>query len=118
MNDQYKLSAVNDLLGLKKLVEDEATPIDVNAPDRFGALPIIWAVRQGNMEIVQYLVGKEDAVDCQGYGGITPLQHAANTVQQDLVDYLIKSGADVNMKDEAGNTALRMGVRERAFLGP
>jgi len=71
---------------------------------------IFDACRRGDLTVVQQLCAANPelvhAVDAKGF---TPLILAAYNEQPAIVQFLLASGADINVQDAAGNTAL-MGV--------
>lgn len=46
------------------------------------------------------------ASESAGYGGMRPMHFAANFAREPALALLIKSGADVDSKDDGGNTPL------------
>ncbi|KAK8186813.1 ankyrin repeat-containing domain protein, partial [Phyllosticta paracitricarpa] len=85
-----------------------ANPKLANRRDDDDRLPIHWAVSYNQMPIVRLFVQtKNFDVDEQDGSGWTPLMMAASLKDSDeLVDLLISRGADVNIKNNNGNTAL------------
>lgn len=74
-----------------------------------GALPLHRAVGEGHVEIVQMLIDEGganvDALDKDG--GDTALMVAVNQPRaHELIEVLAAAGADVNARNEAGDTAL------------
>lgn len=55
--------------------------------------------------IAQWLSARDE-------NGLTPLIVAAATAQEDLVDLFLAMGADPNVQDDAGNTALHHGIAQ------
>lgn len=86
--------------GLKRYVEEispQQTPDDM----------IIEAVQIGDLLTVQQLLTQTGySINRRYEEAKTLLMHAAGTGQSHLVDYLIGAGANVNLQDESGNTAL------------
>lgn len=81
--------------------------VDVNEKSYAGITPLTIAAEKGNMEIIKMLVedGKAHINDKSSYG-ITPLISAAAAGNGEVVEYLVAQGANVNDKDDMGNTAL------------
>ena len=65
--------------------------------------PLHWAVKNGNKEIVEYLIN--NGADINGKTFCPPLSWAAIYNQPDMALLLIKKGADVNAKDSYQNGA-------------
>ncbi len=65
------------------------------------------AIRQGDLQTVKSLGEKNSKLLRSRDGrGSTPLLLAAYYNREDIVDYLLEKGVDVDDKDGAGNTAL------------
>ncbi|KAJ4296493.1 putative ankyrin-repeat protein [Kalmusia sp. IMI 367209] len=85
-----------------------ANPKLANLRDDDDRLPIHWAVSYNHLPIVQLLVQDKsfdpDAVDASGW---TPLMMACSRKDADaIVDLLLSKDADVNAKNNNGQTAL------------
>ena len=74
---------------------------DVNAKDNEGRTPLSWANQEGHDEIVKFLIAK---------GADVSLHFAAGLGDITIVKSLIEDGADVNAKDERGQTPLHVAV--------
>lgn len=70
--------------------------------------PIIFASQKGQLEIVKFLIDKnnEANLDCCDYDGISALQWASYNGHLEVVKLLIEHGADVNTKCNDGITPL------------
>lgn len=81
---------------------------DVNSRSLAGEVPLVAAVRAGNIEVVRMILGKganvnlpeEDEIRCSA------LMAAAAQGWADVVRVLIESGAQVDYQDATGSTAL------------
>eukprot|EP01108_Squamamoeba_japonica_P000752 TRINITY_DN1271_c0_g1_i1.p2 TRINITY_DN1271_c0_g1~~TRINITY_DN1271_c0_g1_i1.p2 ORF type:complete len:123 (+),score=60.40 TRINITY_DN1271_c0_g1_i1:61-429(+) len=74
-----------------------------------------WAVRTGDLDGLKTAVeanGADVNAKEPGVRGSTPLQQAADYGHVELIRYLAQKGADVNAKDNFGNTALLNAVYE------
>lgn len=84
----------------------------VNVEDRFGNSPLWWAVRNGNLNIIEHLVKKGAKVDSgKGLGSSTPLMAAAGGGRVNIAGYLIEHGADVHYRNQSGKTILMEAAR-------
>lgn len=84
--------------------------------------PLMYAVRQGNLELTQWLVEAGADIELADANGISPLISAIlnhsivnvnRTGQSDhlkIAQYLVESGANVNAQDWYGQTALWVAV--------
>ncbi|KIV98829.1 hypothetical protein, variant [Verruconis gallopava] len=93
---------------MKLLEMASANPKLANLRDEDERLPIHWAVSYNHFPIVQLLVqSKSFDPDAQDGMGWTPLMMAASVKDGEaLVDLLISKGADVNVSNSNGQTAL------------
>ncbi|KIK58084.1 hypothetical protein GYMLUDRAFT_171698 [Collybiopsis luxurians FD-317 M1] len=81
-------------VSLFKVYQDERTPLH-------------WAASSGSLEIVRYLLDQKAEVDKVDGSGWSALHIAAVSAgNDDIVEELVGSGADVNMKNSKGITPL------------
>lgn len=99
-----------------KVRELIAQKTDVNAKDKNGITPLMWAARGGHTEVMSALIdagADMNTRDC-AVNGWTPLMHAIHKNQNRAALLLIERGADVNapggdcreQKIESGQTPL------------
>lgn len=62
---------------------------NVNATDKYGRTPLIYAVSKGHLDIVQMLVKAGADVDSQDITGGTPISYALSYEQEDIANKLI-----------------------------
>ncbi|NKI97797.1 ankyrin repeat domain-containing protein [Rhizobacter sp. SG703] len=63
----------------------------------------VWAASSGNLPRVKELVSQNVSVNARAFDdGQTALIAAARSGRQDIVEFLVANGADVNLKDDAG----------------
>jgi ankyrin repeat protein len=80
---------------------------DVNAKGENGSTPLHQAVLKHNTNIVSLLISNKANINAQTTAKITPLMLACGIAYDyEIAKILIESGADVNIKDQFGNTAL------------
>lgn len=111
----------------KVLVEAGA---DVNAKERFGEQSaLMWAAAESQAAMVKYLASRGADVNARGairtwerkviteprpkdlnQGGFTPLLYAAREGCVECAKHLIAAGADLNIQDPHGVTALNMAL--------
>ena len=93
---------------LKKLIRDG---IDINEVDRSGKNLIYWAARNGDTEIVKFLLKKGSYVRGKDYYGNTALHGAQFLGKGEITKALISNGAYVNAKDYDGEIPLHRAAR-------
>ena len=70
-------------------------------------LPIHWAASEGRTFSINFLLGKRHQdINAQDSNGCTPVIIAAQHNQINCVIYLVKSGADMSLKDNNQDTAM------------
>ncbi|MGH9142809.1 MAG: ankyrin repeat domain-containing protein [Vicinamibacterales bacterium] len=82
---------------------------NVNATDRRGFTPLMWACAAGNLQTVRQLIVGGAAVDRRATDGVTALMLAAVNGFTEVARSLISRGADVN--------ASRAGIKARQLAG-
>ena len=99
----------NDANIAMKLIEAGA---DVNAQCESGATPLSWASCNGHIETMKILIDSGADVDLCLYGAKNQnaLMQACMDGRPDAVNVLIKANANINIKDDEGNTALMLGI--------
>lgn len=80
----------------------------IDVPDIVGETPLIYAARLGHVDQVKALIEAGAAVNIKAKNGLPVLRLAANT---QVMDLLIRAGADVHETDEDGTTALHFAAR-------
>jgi ankyrin repeat protein len=100
------LAALKGYLPLvKTLVERDA---DVNKP---GWTPLHYASSTGQVPVIEYLLDHSAYLDAESPNGTTPLMMAAMYGSPEAVKVLIQAGADLNLKNQLGLSALDFAVR-------
>jgi ankyrin repeat protein len=94
-------------IGLKKtvthLVEGGA---DVKAADSYGSTALMYAARNGYLDIVKLLLEKGADLNAVSKYGSTVLKYAAWYGHLEVARFLVENGADVDQADELGQTTL------------
>lgn len=96
----------------------------INDRDRMGNLPLHTAAAEGNLDLVQKLIGRGADVNGRVISrevyssewGSTPLHYAARDGNVPVAEALIKAGADVKLADARGATPLHRAVRHPAMV--
>ena len=72
----------------------------------YGNSPLCNAILKGDLETVKKFIEYGTDVN-EMSNGLTPLMLAARYNKVDILKYLLEKGADKQIKDERGNTALK-----------
>jgi len=106
---------------------------DVNAKDEQGSVPLVFAVKEGRKEIVELLLAHGADVNVKDRWGRTPLDYARQKKNEEIIRLLstkvtslyqamqlgdvakvkvfLEQGADVNAKNENGQTPLLLAAQ-------
>eukprot|EP00126_Sphaerothecum_destruens_P014887 Sdes_comp8778_c0_seq1m148 len=78
----------------------------INAKNQHtGATPMMLASKHGHIEAVRYCVQMGADIDTTDISGRTALHHAAKSSRYQVVDFLLKSGANPCIQNTVGHTA-------------
>ncbi len=91
-----------------KLLVDKGA--DINAVDKCGWTPLIFAASQGHQDVLRRLLDKGADINARAITGRTALMAAAQLASYDGVKQLSDRGADVNARTADGQTALMLAV--------
>ena len=92
----------SDVETVKALISQGVNP---NAEDRYGKPPLIYAVSKNDVAMVNALLDQGADIDQPFSAGVTPLMAAAEKSAA-VIPTLIVRGAQLDLKDISGNTAL------------
>jgi len=101
-NEQLKLFHKYALEGNKKMLKffiEQSDAVSVNMVDSDANSALMFAVKSGKREAVEYLLKQHAVVDHINNLGLTPLHLAVRKNSLDLVRVLLEFGADVNITD-------------------
>lgn len=88
-----------------------AAGADLKAVNRYGGTALIPAAHHGHVEVVRYLLTTKTDIDHVNFLGWTALLEAVilgdgGPTYQEIVDLLLKAGAEISIGDKEGVTAL------------
>ncbi|CCX30790.1 Similar to Inversin-B; acc. no. Q71S21 [Pyronema omphalodes CBS 100304] len=88
----------------------EEAGADITSPDNNGRRALSWATKSGNQSrlILQLLFKNGADVDAPDKDGRSPLSWAVHCGHGKVVHYLLRKGADVNLRDHEGATQLAL----------
>jgi len=104
-----------------------ATGADINAFDKYGETPLMWAVDDAwpldwkpadvpKLDAIRLLVKSGANVNAKNpLTGETPVMHVLSSDALAVIQYLVENGADVNAKSKHGDSAL-LGARSLDVL--
>ena len=75
---------------------------DVDAPDKFGSRPLIYAAFTGDLATVEDLLSRGANVNISDGEGRTPLLRASERGHLEVVKELLARGANINARDTQG----------------
>ena len=107
------LAALHGQLPMVERLLEEGYAVDET--DFEGHTPLIDAILRGHLDIVELLVLYSE-IDFPAETNRTALMFAAQTNAIDSLKVLLDAGADVNIRDKDGNTALILGVKHADIL--
>lgn len=88
------------------MLDNNAKPDFAMGTAKYNALML--AVQKGNLQMAQTLLQYKASPNAKNAGGLTPLMIAAYGDHDMLVSLLLKAGANVNLKDDQGKTAIEL----------
>jgi ankyrin repeat protein len=109
----HDAAAEGRLDDVKDMVERQKIAVD--KPGYLGETALYQAASRGNLDIVEYLLGKGAKVDATDQYGGTPLREAAVGGHLGVMKVLIKAKADVDHKGQYGHT-ITQSVADTGYL--
>ncbi len=103
----FDIARHGSLQELKEVLNDR--PLQIDTPNARGYTPLMLACYYSNVEVAKHLIDHLQSLDTNsGYG--TALMAATVKGNNDLVIYLLEHGANPNITDGNGTTALHYAV--------
>lgn len=78
----------------------------VDSQDEYGFTPLHWAVYQGSLSMVEFLVERGAPLNARSKDGYTPLMIAVSRDYAPIAHLLLDHGADVKLKTPKGTAAI------------
>jgi len=78
--------------------------------DHIGWTPLHYASSRGHLEVAQYLLANGSIVNSMSPGNTTPLMMAVQSGNEQLVKLLLDKGADIQLRNANGLTAIDIAV--------
>jgi ankyrin repeat protein len=88
-------------------------PAQLNARDETGRMPLHWAARGTNNEVLAYLVEKGADLNALDNNGIAPLHSLASRGNAEGIKILLNKGADLEIKSPNKSTPLHFAALGR-----
>ena len=101
--DVFEAARKGDMTAMESLCG--STPDILNAANKEGYTPLMLAAYYGHDEMAIYLVKNGALIDGKSKYG-TPIMAATVKSNESIVDVLLENGADPNIQDTNGKTAL------------
>jgi ankyrin repeat protein len=102
--DAWIFAALDDTAGLATLALKGTDiiggrRIGINPASGFGEMPLHTAASLGNVATVRFLLGRGADANAEVDNGVRPLHYAAKCDSREVVDELLKAGANPRVKD-------------------
>ena len=107
---EKKATQSGDLDDIKSRISKD--PAKINERNEFGYSPLHMAVREGEIEIVKYLVSQGADVNVKDVFNETPLYEAVSLGKIEIVKYLVFRGSSINTKNIRKESPLHIAVKE------
>lgn len=88
-------------------------PKIINAKTKLEESPLHYCVIENRLDLAMELIAIGADVNCVEFSGNSPLMHAIQLSYSEMIDLLILSGADLNIKNNCGETALSIALKRK-----
>lgn len=103
---------MNKLEKIKEMLEQHPSLVHSNINGKHHERPLHWAVLNGKVEVVLFLLNHKAEVDAQDSSGMTPLHWAAWQDKVDVAKTLVFRDADINKPDKYNRTPLDRAIND------
>ena len=90
-------------MGQLKVFQMLADDTSINKSGRLGMTPLMWASNRNQLAIIKEAVARGANINDQCDNGYTPLSYTSSPA---VAEFLLKVGADSNLRDRRGLTAI------------
>ena len=98
-HDIFRSAGSGDIDAVKYHLSNE---VELNARDKTGKTPLLWAIRSKEHEVVYYLLDNGADPNIGDKNKVTPLFWAVRMRRPELVTALMNKGADIKLRDSQG----------------
>ena len=106
-NDLLAAAETSDVVMVRRILNEK--DVNVNICDKYGVTPLMHAVLNRNIYILELLLKNGADTDMKNDSGKTALMYAANR-DTNIIRFLVESCADINAQNLDGKTALMYNV--------
>ena len=97
---------------VKAIINSDGEKCDVDFLDRDYNSALMYAIKSGKKEVVEYIAKKTKRINCVNHNCMSPLQLAVRKNRIDLVAILVDNGADIDILDKNNRTVMYDAVAE------
>jgi ankyrin repeat protein len=98
------------------LLKNVITKDDRDAKDKKGMTALAWASLNGHLDTVKLLCSKKAGPNEADTTGMTPFLHACAAGHREIVDVLLDSGANIQIKNKNSQSALQLATGDVSSL--
>ena len=98
------------------LLKNVITKEDRDAKDKKGMTALAWASLNGHLDTVKLLCSKKAGPNVADSAGMTPFLHACAAGHREIVNVLLVSGANIQIKNKNNQSALQLATGDVSSL--
>ena len=88
------------------LIDNDKVDYDNIVDNEYGMNALMWAVKNGHLNIVNDIINVGADVNLGDKNGKTALIHAVESGNKEIVEYLLDNDADITLEDDEGRDAI------------
>ena len=88
------------------LIDNDKVDYDNIVDNEYGMNALMWAVKNGHLNIVNDIINVGADVNLGDKNGKTALIHAVQSGNKEIVEYLLDNDADITLEDDEGRDAI------------